>query len=304
MSPWPYISAGISFLVFLPNIVWNGRHAWISYAFQLGHGLDTRSWPRFNIFGEYIGGQIGVVTPLLFILLCIGIYGWLRYYRRDTRLTYFGVFTLVPFLFFGWTSLGSRVEANWPAPAYIGGFMVTSYVWARFFRAGRKRLHTFGMISVLFALVVSCVVQVHAIRPVLPVPAKTDPTAQSRGWDVLGERVGTILRMHDPVVSLPITANRYQIAALMAFHIPWQPRTCALNIGSRQNHYSLLQRRILGNAKQTYFIFKMDDGEIPQRYKDCFPAMHLLGTATLPQGRKKEHEYGIARCTLPHTYAQ
>lgn len=38
-SPWPYLGGVAAFLVFLPNLYWNMNNDWITWKFQLKHGL-------------------------------------------------------------------------------------------------------------------------------------------------------------------------------------------------------------------------------------------------------------------------
>lgn len=38
-TPWPYLGGLVALLVFLPNLVWNAQNDWITFRFQLRHGL-------------------------------------------------------------------------------------------------------------------------------------------------------------------------------------------------------------------------------------------------------------------------
>lgn len=38
-SPWPYLGGVIALVVFLPHLAWNANHDWITFKFQLRHGL-------------------------------------------------------------------------------------------------------------------------------------------------------------------------------------------------------------------------------------------------------------------------
>ena len=57
--------------VLMPLLLWNHRHDWISFAFQLGHGMGNDSrWPLASL-GEIIGAQALVASPILFALMLI-----------------------------------------------------------------------------------------------------------------------------------------------------------------------------------------------------------------------------------------
>jgi 4-amino-4-deoxy-L-arabinose transferase-like glycosyltransferase len=64
----PYLATLLGALVFSPVIVWNMQHHWASPAFQFAQGFSPLREPAVLKLLEYIGGQIGVVTPLLFLL--------------------------------------------------------------------------------------------------------------------------------------------------------------------------------------------------------------------------------------------
>ena len=70
-----YLSMVISFIIFLPVIVWNIQNNWASFGFQLQHGFG-KSLPSFSftLFGRSIGAQAGYVSPFLFIFYCYTFY--------------------------------------------------------------------------------------------------------------------------------------------------------------------------------------------------------------------------------------
>src|SRR5262249_7033322 len=63
----PYVACIVAAFVFLPVVVWNARHDWVSFAFQLKHGLSTpqgsallAAWKHE---GDLFGGQAALVSP-------------------------------------------------------------------------------------------------------------------------------------------------------------------------------------------------------------------------------------------------
>ena len=68
-KPGPYLAVAVASAVLLPVLWWNATHDWVSFKFQLGHGLGE---PKGGALGavnrevELIGGQIGLVSPILF----------------------------------------------------------------------------------------------------------------------------------------------------------------------------------------------------------------------------------------------
>lgn len=97
-----------------PVLLWNAQNDWVSFRFQLGHGLDVEAltWEnKLQQFLDYIGGQAGLLGPLLFIA------GIGRTLSKENRILIWMGWG--PVLFFAWTSLRSPVEANWPIAGHL-----------------------------------------------------------------------------------------------------------------------------------------------------------------------------------------
>ena len=106
-----WLTALLGVLLFGPVVLWNARHAWVGFAFQLQHGLGgTGGW---HTFGEFLAGQFALGGPVLFpFTLVYALRG-----RREQFLL--RAAALVPLLLFGYAAVRTRGEANWPAAAYL-----------------------------------------------------------------------------------------------------------------------------------------------------------------------------------------
>jgi len=101
------VAAGLVFS--FPVLYWNYQNEFVSFRFQLTHGLGAESWnPQWTI--EYVLSQIGIVFPTI---LYLALRAWPP--RKADFLVYFAWF---PVLFFLWSSTQAHVEANWPSVAY------------------------------------------------------------------------------------------------------------------------------------------------------------------------------------------
>lgn len=247
-EPGPYAAVGLALLVFAPVIAWNARHDWISFAFQLQHGLGR---VRGSVIGrelELIGGQLGLITPILFVLMVVAAY---RAVRRPPSPTYAALAILAAtiFAFFMYSASKRRAEANWPALAYVPALLLLvahqgGRAWRRWLWGGAA-----------LAAVLTLVTYVNAFTPVLPVPARRDPAARAHGWRELAAAVNaTLTRRREAVETAQagepprrivsshrtwVAADRYQDASELAFHLPEQPPTFSLNLSGRANHYDL-----------------------------------------------------------------
>lgn len=176
-------------VVSLPLLLWNLRHAGGSFAFQLAHGTAD---PRFAPLGllEFVGGQAGVASPLLWVgLLAAMAVGW----RRQVRFGRPDMFFLWSFsapLFVGFLllSLVHKVEANWPAVCYLAALPALAWTW----RGGAwylKRVRAWTAAAAATAAVCTLLVHLQVLVPFLPIDPARDPTAKLRGWERLAQEV-------------------------------------------------------------------------------------------------------------------
>ena len=233
-TPWPYVAVGIGIVVFSPVILWNAANDWISFAFQLGHGLGRVGGSVLKRELELIGGQAGLLSPVVFAMCAVAVARNVRPPAVPLHRV-LAVTALLVFAFFVYSATKRRVEANWPALAWLPALVLAvchlqSERWGKWFRGG-----------VYFAAALSVVVYVNAFVPVLPVPARRDPAARASGWDDLATAVH---RVHGPRLPISsyrtwVAADRYQDASELAFHLPGNPEVFALNIAGRPNTYDL-----------------------------------------------------------------
>lgn len=245
-EPGPYAGTALALLVFCPVIVWNARHDWISFAFQLQHGLGGAAGSVMRREVEFIGGQLGLVSPVLFVMSAIAIVSALRSSRAALQPAAFRVFAVVPiviFAFFMYSATRRRVEANWPAIAYIPAVLLL--VAGSHEKAGATRSRGWDgwmRAGIWLAAVLTCVTYVNAFVTVLPVPARRDPAARAAGWSDLPRAIDRIPGVRLPPSGSPrafVAADRYQEASELAFHLPGNPETFSLNLSGRANQYDL-----------------------------------------------------------------
>lgn len=240
-EPGPYVACIVATLVFSPVLAWNASHGWISFVYQVRHGLAApqgsalvAAWKHE---GDFFGGQAALASPILFVMLGIAV---ARALRRDAPPERFvlAVVALVSFAFFVYSALRQRVEPNWPSPAYIPAVaLLAATEWGR---VGKRWLAG----GVAFAALMSLVIYAQGVAPVLPIPAPKDPIARAFGWDELARRASALATMSavETGHTTWFGGDRYQEASALAFHVPAHPRAFATNLAGRPNQYDLWPR--------------------------------------------------------------
>lgn len=194
----PYAGLAVAFLVFLPVLVWNYRHGWVSFNFQLHQGFTPDSNSVLMKAAEYWGGQAAVITPLIFLAFAWYSLRATGVHVREGRPSYLYLLFLAwpVILFFGITTVvGDTAEANWPAPAYLAGLPL---MWA-VYRANcmEEKRHTLLVWSgVAFGLLLNCLISVHVLAPFVPVSPGDDPARQLHSWRGLGRTIEEYIERH------------------------------------------------------------------------------------------------------------
>lgn len=107
---WKYVplTIGVGLLFCAPVLIWNFQNDWISFRFQLDHGLGSVWKPKYT--WRYFYGQAALLFPPV-------IY-WAIKTRKLKQMSWLPVFSWGPLLFFLFTSFKGKVEANWPSITY------------------------------------------------------------------------------------------------------------------------------------------------------------------------------------------
>lgn len=255
-GPGPFVACAVALLVLLPAIRWNAAHDWISWRFQLHHGLGAVHGSMLARELAFIGGEAGLISPILFGLLIVAV---ARALRRSTPAPVFlaGTVSLAIFGFFAWSALRHPVEANWPAPAIVIAIPLLAAL------ALTPALRRWQAGGIALAAALSVLIYVHAIRPILPIDPRQDPVAQAYGWDAVAQSVAGVPAQW-------VAANRYQDAAELAFHLPTHPPVFSLNVGSRPNQYDLWPTLVERAAPGDTVVLVADEGDPPPEVVTMF----------------------------------
>ena len=232
-EPGPYVACVLATLVFLPVLRWNAMHDWISFRFQLEHGLGRPKGSALMRELDLVGGQLGLVTPILFALVAASVWRSLRRPRDDAHFALAAIAT-GSWVFFVYSAIHRRVEANWPAPSYIAGVPLLASMVATSASAALVRWWRGG---VALAGVLVGVLYLHAALSVLPLPARRDPIDRGAGWDGLAAQ---IVAVRDTIGARSWAgAERYQDVSELAYHLPGRPQVICICLGGRHNQYEL-----------------------------------------------------------------
>lgn len=233
--PHPWLAAMIAAAIFSTNLYWNATHFWTAFAHSAT--LAAADW-KFTA-DEFLGGQAGLLGPITFVLLLIGLgLAYKKARQGQDRLAYLLWLSVPVLLFFLLTSAKERVYANWPAPGYLAAVLAaTSALWPKI--TSSRAYRNWGWAAIISGYCFVAIAMGHApILKLLNLPADSDPTQKLYGWPEMGQAVGEELQRWPGAEKPFIFSLRYQQASLAAFYTPGQPETHGLFLpGYRLNCY-------------------------------------------------------------------
>jgi len=188
---WQLWAGGLlALLCFIPVLLWNHAHEWASFYKQFGRA-GAGTWTGKYIF-EFLGALVGLLNPLIAIAAGFGVVVLARRAIRKDVAASLLILTLLPFLaYLLYHSLQARVQANWPAPLFPALALIAA-VGVTQGRPSSAWLKRIGGTGVLVGLVVSVVVQFHAVSPITGSLKRKDPTFQLRGWPEVGAQLSAL----------------------------------------------------------------------------------------------------------------
>ncbi|MBI5249409.1 MAG: glycosyltransferase family 39 protein [Desulfomonile tiedjei] len=228
----PWIGALIAVVFALPILWWSYSHDWASlyHIFFIGSGAKAVSRRILDGLGYHVA-QFGLVSPFFYLALIVASVAALTRNLREpkpeeTLLLCFGM----PAIIFGAMAFKGHVEANWGFIAYpsLAILAVETILTARKNDAGgvwklfSRRHLKWGLILAVGPVLV---VVAHAYIGLIPAflekrYAKEDRIIwETRGWKDLGNHVAKY-QAEGEIIS----ADSYQLCALLEFNIPRQPK--------------------------------------------------------------------------------
>ena len=223
----PYLFSLLGFAALIPPILWNAFHGWITFHHTASHFQASHS--NFIATSSYfIGGQIGIVSPLTWILFALLSALLLFHFKsKDRCVLYLLCFSFVPLLGVAVLSLRQRIQPNWPTMVYPAG-MILLAAWGCGNISAGSRLDSWRpyfkkgvIVGAVMALLTYALPFWAAAAPGLWADGLI---ARLQGWRQLGVEAGRALgEVPRPQSTFILTFDR-RLASELAFYLPGQPR--------------------------------------------------------------------------------
>jgi hypothetical protein len=259
----PYVSLLIGFLVFMPNVLWNAQHDWISYRFQLAHGGGGHLSIAKAL--EVLGGQMVAWSPVIFGFLIVSLISLGRQKPMDESNRFVFWTSLPVFVFFCAIGVFGKILPHWPSVGWWTGSIAVASVtlrgvsqrgqngirWRRWSVAGA--ITGLVMIGLLYLVLLAPIVgplysraravslrlneRFSAIKPMAPFRSEYDLTNELFGWERIGTKVEEIrAEMPQPDKTF-VFGHRFWTTSQLAVYL--EPKTVPTVLHRKFNQYRL-----------------------------------------------------------------
>ncbi len=251
--PWGGVL--LALLMLCPVLLWNAGHGWAMLHHEQGHLIaDEQGGWRENTRDllEFLAGQWLVLSPLVAVAMVRAL---ARPPRPAGERWLWGLSLAVLGFFLAKATL-SKVQLNWPAPAYIG-LLVLFAGRIETLTAGWRRLTVAGMVSSVALVTVALFPMSVGLSPTRA------PFRELRWWRA---PVETVAGRAGPVHFLMVPS--YHLAGRVAFY--WPERLPVYPVGedrrfSQHDFWPGIEREVGHDG-----VYVATGDQLPQRVVDAF----------------------------------
>jgi hypothetical protein len=289
----------------MPILIWNGTNGWVGIKHVLYRGgmAGDKATVFFELknFPEYLGSQLGVLTPWWFVFLFIG--AWLvgcQLLKRHEEPAFpwlsrpmaiiLTVFFWPVWLFFLFWSLHAKVEANWSATAYPAGIMLAALAVERFVHREPRPKWRFAwpaLGAVVFILL--------HLQGFFPFDSPKNPAHRLTGWRDLGAQVALARDELGGEDTVFVFGSEYGITAELAFYVPGRKRAFCLAGERKMNQYDLWPGPD-ATMRNAVFVAKGEKAEISAKVLELFESVDEPRVVVTSHGKRVGQTFTVFLC--------
>ena len=275
----------IALILFLPVLIWNSEHDWISFVFQSSRASSSETTLRFDWLLRSILGQALWVLPWIWVPLVIQFFRvFINHQKLDQHSLLF--WTSAPVvIFFTLVTLWSNLQFHfhWQAPGYLMMFIPLGY-WLNKKIENSKNNYlmqslnwTIGITLILFALLTF---HIHTgkwqfLGPkwiAMKFGEKTDPTIMMNNFKAVKEKFDERGWTDDP--NIFAASTRWWMSGLMDYSLKGKKPFLIINSDPRNYAYLVDPNKLLG--KDCIVVLSDYENTVENDVKPFFTDVSLI----------------------------
>ena len=222
-----YIFGIIVFITYLPFIIYVLQTDFAPIIYIINRLDKTGS---INRTLDFWGAQIGLYSPLFFILFCYLIVKvFIDFFKKKDieKNFYFAFISLLPFIYILFKSFKNKLEANWALFVYAGGLFLVSYYISK--NWNKKYIRNLFLANILFCNTAIFIIIFQYFFPIIPI--KGDPTDRYYKYNAIRYELKEYYNSYMDK-DIRIFGLNYQIPSMINFYIQPEKESVCLNWGT------------------------------------------------------------------------
>ncbi len=311
-KPGPYLAAAVALAMFLPDILWNARHHWASFAFQLGRNTSSTSVPlatRLAALGQTLGGQILWVLPWIWLPLVVVAVRAIRRRPADDREWLLLCLAAGPIVVFTLVSLGGHAALpHWAAPGYLMLFPLLGADAGRCNRPLQGQSHAapghaalgpgtrrwiVGSVAAfvgLMALLLTATATGWPARVAPALVARNDPTLEMLDWADLPHGLDSLGVLRRP--NTFVAGTSWIQAAKVAYALGPGVHVLCLSVDPR--HFGFLEDERAYLGQDAIIVTRLPARpDVETRYAPYFQRVETVGQVPIRRAGRAELAVGV-----------
>jgi len=270
-QPQPWAAGLVALAIFLPVLIWNAEHDWVSFLFPAG-----RAESGFHPFGPIatIAGAAAFLLPWIWAPLVASGFLALRRGTSDRQRWLLVCLAAPPLIVFAAASLRGNVLFHWASPGYLMLVPLLGEAVARQWRASRTvRIWLAGTAGfiVLGSFLVASEVRFYWL------PFVKDPSLDVVDWTSLGDDLANRGFLDRP--NLTVAALRWSDAGKIDYALGGRLPVICLGPDARQ--YALVARRDDHAGADVLIVTRAPFEKIVGQYWLLFDSIESIAPATV-----------------------
>jgi hypothetical protein len=293
-TPWPYLALAVAVVVFLPAIIWNEQHQWVSFVFQAERARprEFELWaPLVTIAGQALFLLPWVWLPLVLSLVTAGLDGPAR--DRRWLMACLAIGPILLFSAVAWT--GTRTHPHWTAPGYLMLFPLLGCRIASAIESGRRYTRIWLIATATSMAVLFSGAMTLAYLPWPPFRLLEGTTLQNPLRDVIDwNDLETELRMRHLLgrPNLFLAATRWEEAGKIDYAL--HSTMAVLCLARDQRGYGILTRPRAHIGEDALIVgANLHSSSIQETYSSYFESIEELAPITIKQGGRPAFELSV-----------
>ena len=266
-SPWTWLGGLVALLVFLPVLLWNADHDWVSFGKQFGRVAAEGFTLRY--VGEFLAAQFGLLNPLIAIFVGIGAWMAVRSPARWGGPAAFLLALAVPLVaYMVIHSFHARVQGNWLAPLYPGLALLAAIAAAE--KAKVPFLRRLADLAAPVGIVISLLALVYFVVQPKSLFSLRSPAERVAGWRDFAE---TIERLRQEKGAGWIATVSYEVTGELAFYGPDAGKVRQIDERDRYAY----EQPDAALAQQPALMVVPNKARTIRRFGECFQTAEPVG---------------------------